>query len=65
MLIWATDKPMVSGWYWHRVDSVDLDSVIVRVEPRSNTVGPWSDGSTSRLSLAEGEWAGPLKPPES
>ncbi|MEO6110832.1 MAG: hypothetical protein ABIQ24_03245 [Nitrospiraceae bacterium] len=63
MLIWATDKPMVPGWYWHRIDSVDLDPVIVRVEPQSNTVGPWGDGSTSRLSLAEGEWAGPLKPP--
>jgi len=63
MLIWANDKPTVPGWYWHRIDSVDLDPVIVRVEPQSNTVGPWGDGSTSRLSLAEGEWAGPLKPP--
>ena len=36
----------------------------VRTIRSSSIVGPWSDGSTSKLSLAEGEWAGPLKPPE-
>lgn len=62
-LAWTTEKPTKPGFYWYRLNDHDDSPVIVSVGPDTDMVGPWPDGSDSRLSKENGEWAGPLEPP--
>jgi hypothetical protein len=63
MLRWTTNKPTEAGWYLHRLEGLNAVPVAVQVEPASDTIGPWDDGNTRRLSEETGEWAGPLELP--
>jgi hypothetical protein len=63
MLIWTTNKPTEAGWYSHRLEGLNAVPVAVQVEPASDTIGPWDEGNTRRLSEETGEWAGPLERP--
>lgn len=64
IMAWTTEMPTKPGWYWYRWDLNDNTPVVVEVHPEHDSVGPWGDGSDSRLSDTSGEWAGPLKPPK-
>ncbi len=61
MLRWTTTKPTVPGWYWYRGDAHEADAFIVEVD----SVGQfqWPDGGYQEVSLAKGEWAGPIEEP--
>ncbi|MCP9449630.1 MAG: hypothetical protein NNA31_11155 [Nitrospira sp.] len=61
MLRWTTAKPTVPGWYWYRGDAHEADAFIVEVD----SVGQfqWPDGGYQEVSLAKGEWAGPIEEP--
>lgn len=61
LLMWTTNKPTKAGWYLHRLEGPNAFPIAVQVEPASDTIGPWDDGNTSRLSEENGEWAGPLE----
>ena len=63
-LVFTADKPVIPGWYWYRLSSAEAEPVVVQVQPQQDSVGPWGDGSTCKLSLENGEWAGPLEKPE-
>lgn len=61
---WSKSKPKKPGWYWYRsergfvwIENIDL------VKGELCTVS-MKDGSTYRLRGYDGEWAGPLSPPE-
>ncbi len=60
---WTKARPTESGWYWWRRKSITTAEIIVQVQPQNDTVGPWPDGSQSRLSEESGEWSGPLERP--
>lgn len=55
-MTWASDKPTMPGLYWYRLHADDQAYVVVCVEPAYDLVGPWSDGSDSRLSDTIGQW---------
>ena len=63
-LVFTAEKPVLPGWYWYRLNSTEVDPVVVQMHPQHDTVGPFGDGRTSTLSLEKGEWAGPLEKPE-
>ena len=59
---WSKDKPTAAGWYWFRGPAHEADSFIVQVDE----VGQfqWPDGGFQEVTLAKGEWAGPIQQPE-
>jgi hypothetical protein len=70
MLTWTKEKPTKPGWYWLRlyVSRGDLGSGY-----RPNIAYVQDDGSICFLGsesdlkieeVLEGEWAGPIEPPE-
>jgi hypothetical protein len=64
-MIWTTEKPTVSGWYWWH-DSKRTITLVCHVEfgVRDGCVS-FAYGERYRLmSTMNGEWAGPLAPPE-
>ena len=58
---WTTTKPSVAGWYWFRGPAHEADPFIVQVDE----VGQfqWPDGGFQEVTLAKGEWAGPIQLP--
>jgi hypothetical protein len=60
--LWSTTKPSVAGWYWFRGLAHEADPFIVQVDE----VGQfqWPDGGFQEVTLAKGEWAGPIQPPK-
>lgn len=58
---WQVSRSLSGSRMLH---STEVDPVVVLVNPQHDTVGPFGDGRTSKLSLEEGEWAGPLEKPE-
>jgi DNA-binding NtrC family response regulator len=66
MLTWSTKKPKAPGFYWYRkshglkvhIVEVELDGVTLRVDDKN------SDQCRGEVATIEGQWAGPLLPPE-
>lgn len=63
-LFFTADKPQVPGWFWYRMNRKESDPVVVYVNPQLDRVGAATEGISQSLSLAQGEWAGPLEMPE-
>lgn len=61
---WTTERPTKAGFYWYREGEADNFPVVVNVAPEHDFAGPWDDGSETRLSHMNGEWSGPLEPPD-
>ena len=59
---WTESKPTAARWYWFRGLAHEADPFIVQVDE----VGQfqWPDGGFQEVTLAKGEWAGPIQPPE-
>jgi hypothetical protein len=59
---WTNKKPGTAGWYWFRGLAHEADPFIVQVDE----VGQfqWPDGGFQEVTLAKGEWAGPIQPPD-
>lgn len=59
---WTNDKPIKPGWYWWREWLVDRWIVrVVQVVDYAHTQYTLGHGHVKRLN---GEWAGPLEPPQ-
>ena len=58
---WSKDKPSAAGWYWFRGLAHEADPFIVQVDE----VGQfqWPVGGFQEVTLAKGEWAGPIEEP--
>src|SRR5262245_40646023 len=67
-MIWTTDKPKRTGWYWYR-SSPDAEPHPVKIFD-ANLLYVWpindkvieKENVTVRLADCSGEWAGPLFP---
>lgn len=58
---WSKVKPEGPGWYWFRGEAHEADSFIVQVDAAGQF--QWPDGGYQEVSLAKGEWAGPIEEP--
>ena len=66
MVTWSTKKPTAPGLYWYRkslgvrvyIVEVELDGVTLRVDGKN------TDQCRGEVATIEGQWAGPLLPPE-
>jgi flagellar biosynthesis chaperone FliJ len=63
-LVWMKDKPTVPGWYWYRYDKVCRPSVCEVAKLNDGTLKEIIRESTYYGNLSDGEWVGPLDPPE-
>ncbi len=61
-LRWSVEKPTSPGWYWHRGLDEDSDPLIVLVDDAVYL--QWPDGGFSEAAHTDGQWAGPIEPPE-
>ncbi len=59
---WSTDQPTQPGWYWFRGKAHEADAFIVLVDEAGQF--QWPDGGFQEVSLARGEWAGPIQEPK-
>ena len=60
---WTTDKPTKQGWYWWRY-FMDTIMVYVYFDKGKGHVQYSGHGTEDTLSLLNGEWFGPLEPPQ-
>ncbi len=56
-----TNQPQ-PGWYWFRGKAHEADAFIVLVDEAGQF--QWPDGGFQEVSLARGEWAGPIQEPK-
>ena len=60
---WSRSKPDRAGWYWFRGEAhEDDDPFIVQIDEAGQF--QWPDGGYQEVTLAKGEWAGPIEEPE-
>ncbi|BFU91398.1 MAG: hypothetical protein NTAFB01_25850 [Nitrospira sp.] len=59
---WSHNKPTRPGWYWFRGLAHEADQFIVLVDQAGEF--QWPDGGFQEVSLAHGEWAGPIEVPK-
>ena len=59
---WTTLKPDKAGWYWFRGEAHEDDPFIVQIDAAGQF--QWPDGGYQEVTLAKGEWAGPIEEPE-
>jgi hypothetical protein len=59
---WSHNKPTRPGWYWFRGPAHEADPFIVLVDQAGEF--QWPDGGFQEVSLADGEWAGPIEEPQ-
>ena len=59
---WSHNKPTRPGWYWFRGLAHEADPLIVLVDQAGEF--QWPDGGFQEVSLAHGEWAGPIEEPK-
>ena len=59
---WSEVKPTKAGWYWFRGQIHEADPFIVLVDDAGQF--QWPDGGYQEVTLAKGEWAGPIEEPE-
>lgn len=59
---WSRSKPDRAGWYWFRGEAhEDDDPFIVQIDEAGQF--QWPDGGYQEVTLAKGEWAGPIEEP--
>lgn len=58
---WTDTKPTAAGWYWFRGQAHEADPFIVQVDDTGQF--QWPDGGFQEVTLAKGEWAGPIEEP--
>jgi hypothetical protein len=58
---WTINKPTVAGWYWFRGLAHEADPFVVQVDDIGQF--QWPDGGFQEVTLAKGEWAGPIQLP--
>ena len=63
-VLFTAEKPLIPGWYWHRMSRGETEPVVVYVEPQRDRVGTGEAQPSHTLSHTEGEWAGPLEMPD-
>ncbi len=61
-LRWGPDKPAKPGWEWYRGIGEDSDPLVVLVDEAGYL--QWPDGGFSEAAQTDGQWAGPLDPPD-
>lgn len=61
-LQWSPERPTKPGWYWYRGPGEGGDLLIVLVDEAGYF--QWPDGGFSEAEHTDGDWAGPLDPPE-
>ncbi len=64
---WTTQKPTQTGWYWYRKDSTDIPILFycgALWDHLADFAGLTEPVAFMKDHLLEGEWAGPLVPPE-
>ena len=59
--LWTKTKPSAAGWYWFRGSANEPDPFIVQVDEVGHF--RWPDGGFQEVTLAKGEWAGPIHLP--
>lgn len=59
---WSENRPTQPGWYWYRGLTGEDDPMIVQVDEAGYF--QWPDGGFQEVLLTEGQWAGPIVPPE-
>lgn len=59
---WSTNAPTRPGWFWFRGQAHEADPFIVLVDEAGQF--QWPDGGFQEVSLAKGEWAGPIEEPD-
>ena len=64
-MLWTTEKPTQSGYYWWREPGLPLMAVVVQVDVEADTVySSGTDADASLDKMVEGEWFGPLESPD-
>jgi hypothetical protein len=58
---WTTEKPTVPGWYWWRKTATARARI---VDVLSDREGLYAEGWKMMAMTWNGEWAGPILPPE-
>ena len=64
---WTTEKPTQTGWYWYRKDATGLSILFYCGAVWDHLVdfaGLNEPVAFMKDHLLEGEWAGPVEPPE-
>jgi hypothetical protein len=59
---WTERKPTEAGWYWFRGQAHEADPFVVQIDGAGQF--QWPDGGYQEVTLAKGEWAGPIQLPE-
>ncbi len=59
---WSHAVPTKPGWYWFRGLAHESDPFIVLVDQTGEF--QWPDGGFQEVTLARGEWAGPIEEPD-
>lgn len=59
---WSMEIPNRPGWYWFRGETRETEPFIVLVDEAGQF--QWPDGGFQEVTLAHGEWAGPIAQPE-
>lgn len=70
-MTWTTEKPIQPGWYWYRDSSIDDEPEIYKLfigehngMPRMYVRESMGEGGIWIAYFFDGQWAGPLVPPE-
>jgi hypothetical protein len=64
---WTTEKPTQTGWYWYRKDPADIPLLFYCGAEWDHLVdfaGLNEPVAFMKDHLLEGEWSGPLEPPQ-
>ncbi len=62
-MIWTTEKPTRTGWYWWRRPSIPEDVIVEVYKDKRNPAMLMLRGR-GRLYVQRGQWAGPIPEPE-
>ena len=61
VLVWTTDTPNVSGWYWYRKNGQG-SQVLMSVRLSEGTMrAVWPSGRADRVTELFGHWSGPAE----
>lgn len=67
-MTWTAERPSQLGWYWYRgahfIERNALVEIVTKEGASEHTVEMWRIASEQGHPLPDGEWAGPLEPPQ-
>lgn len=63
-MTWATEKPTKEGWYWWRANGKEDSIVRVTITEEGGPIIQFETGYTTYLSKVDGQFSGPLEPPQ-